>query len=233
MKSSIIIAVLLLAALCPVFCQDVINNGQIRLGNYDGSVTDTAQWGKKLYLSGVHENADSLWIVRYNRARDQSHLYVCIGNDAPSVKDRFVIGCGDSVMAERKNILVVRADGKVGINTSNLTQALNVNGYVQAKKIKIVATVWADYVFDSSYHLRAIPELIDSIKCNGHLPGMPSATNITAEGIDAAEICRLQQEKIEELFLYMINQQKRKKQLLTLITEQQKKLTALKLYYNK
>jgi hypothetical protein len=42
------------------------------------------------------------------------------------------------------------------------------------------------------------------IALNKHLPGMPSRSEILVNGQDIAEIQRLQQEKIEELTLYVI-----------------------------
>jgi hypothetical protein len=43
---------------------------------------------------------------------------------------------------------------------------------------------------------------------NKHLPGMPSASEIENEGVDLGEIVKLQQVKIEELTLLMIQMQK-------------------------
>ncbi|RXK86842.1 hypothetical protein [Filimonas effusa] len=213
----------------PAWSQDTATNGHVRVGLYNGAVTDTAEWGKRLYFGGAAENNDSLWMTRYNVARDRSEVRVCVGNDYPSAKDKFIVGCDYD--ATGRNILVVQADGKVGVNTSTLTEALNVNGYVYATQAKIILTGWADHVFDSSYHLRSVSELAGFIAHNGHLPEMPSAVTIDTNGINTAEISKLRQLKIEELFLYLIAQQKRKQELLQLLVKQQQQLAALKAYH--
>jgi hypothetical protein len=46
------------------------------------------------------------------------------------------------------------------------------------------------------------------IEENKHLPGMPSAQEIEKEGADLGEMVKLQQVKIEELTLLMIQMQK-------------------------
>jgi hypothetical protein len=46
------------------------------------------------------------------------------------------------------------------------------------------------------------------IEENKHLPGMPSAQEIENEGADLGEMVKLQQVKIEELTLLMIQMQK-------------------------
>ena len=43
---------------------------------------------------------------------------------------------------------------------------------------------WPDYVFDSTYQLNAIQDVAAYIKANKHLPEVPSADSIRANGID-------------------------------------------------
>lgn len=46
------------------------------------------------------------------------------------------------------------------------------------------------------------------IKLNQHLPDMPSESDVCKDGIDVAEMQAMQQRKIEELTLYIIQLQK-------------------------
>jgi hypothetical protein len=72
--------------------------------------------------------------------------------------------------------------GNVGIGTKNPTQKLAVNGTILAKEV-IVQTGWSDYVFDASYRLAPLSEVEEQIKKAKHLPGLPSATEVSAESI--------------------------------------------------
>ena len=80
---------------------------------------------------------------------------------------------------------------------------LFVNGGVLAKEVRVNAN-WADYVFKADYRLQSLAEVERHIQQHGHLPGMPSAKEVEADGLSVGEIVRLQQEKIEELTLHLI-----------------------------
>jgi hypothetical protein len=103
-------------------------------------------------------------------------------------------------------------DTNLGIGTDKFidgadTYKLSVNGAVRATKVKVYNT-WADYVFNKEYNLHSLNELEKYIKENGHLPNVPSAKEIEQKGIDLGDMSRIQQEKIEELTLYLIQQNK-------------------------
>lgn len=86
---------------------------------------------------------------------------------------------------------------------------------VRAEKVRVdvAAGVWADYVFDATYELKPLDELEQFIEENHHLPDVPSAENIEANGLDLAKTDALLLQKIEELTLYLIQQEKEKAQL--------------------
>jgi hypothetical protein len=140
--------------------------------------------------------------------------------------------------------LRIHDNGNVGINTINPTASLTVDGnvlignpsvvtlpagyklYVQTgiltEKVKVAivnTTNWADYVFENSYKLRDLNELETFIKTNKHLPNIPSAEEMVAEGLDVATMDAKLLEKIEELSLYIIEQNKRIEKLEQLIAE--------------
>jgi hypothetical protein len=99
--------------------------------------------------------------------------------------------------------------GNVGIGITNPSEKLSVNGKIRAKEIKVEATGWPDYVFDEGYKARNLEELESYIKANKHLPGMPSAKEIEANGIAVSEMLKSQQQKIEELTLQLIELNKK------------------------
>ena len=90
---------------------------------------------------------------------------------------------------------------------------LVVEGKIGAREIEVKEGNWADYVFDEDYKLMPLDSLAEFVKCHRHMPNVPSATEVRQEGLSLGEITRLQQEKIEELLLYIIEQQKQLNQL--------------------
>ena len=67
---------------------------------------------------------------------------------------------------------------------------------------------WCDYVFEDNYKLKSIYELAAYIEDKKCLPNMPSEIELIKNDVDLAELITLQQEKIEELFLYIISLKK-------------------------
>jgi hypothetical protein len=112
--------------------------------------------------------------------------------------------------------------GNIGIGTENNSiHKLAVNGSAIFKKVVVKnGTPWPDYVFDSSYQLPSLESVSDFIVKNKHLPGIPSASEAEANGLDLGDMCRLQQEKIEQLTLYLIKQQE-------LLNKQEERLNQL------
>ncbi|PDS23418.1 hypothetical protein [Flavobacterium branchiophilum] len=114
----------------------------------------------------------------------------------------------------------ISKEGKVSIGTGNSSipttagsvdvsnYKLFVNGGVLANEIR-VRTGWADYVFAKDYALKPIAEVEKFIASKGHLPNVPSAAEVADSGINVGDMARIQQEKIEELMLYIIQQNKR------------------------
>jgi hypothetical protein len=104
--------------------------------------------------------------------------------------------------------LLIKANGNIGIGTDAPREKFSVNGNIRAREIKVEATNWPDYVFDEGYKIGTLEELESYIKANKHLPEMPSAKEITANGLELGEMVRLQQQKIEELTLHLIDKDK-------------------------
>lgn len=67
---------------------------------------------------------------------------------------------------------------------------------------------WPDYVFNKEYKLPELNAVEEFIKKNNHLPGIPNAKTIEANGLNIGEMQKIQMEKIEELTLYIIELKK-------------------------
>lgn len=76
-------------------------------------------------------------------------------------------------------------------------------------RVSLQSTTWADYVFKEDYKLPTLVEVENHIKEKGHLINVPSAKEVKENGIEMGEMFRIQQEKIEELTLYIIEQNKK------------------------
>ncbi|RQO30386.1 hypothetical protein DBR32_12515 [Taibaiella sp. KBW10] len=89
---------------------------------------------------------------------------------------------------------------------------LSVDGTILAKEVRVAistATHWADYVFEQDYKLMPLQEVEAFIIANKHLPEVPSAQEVSKDGIEVAEISAVLLKKIEELTLYTIELQKK------------------------
>lgn len=103
---------------------------------------------------------------------------------------------------------------KVNIGTSvptppNFSLAVEKEIIAEGVTVRLVAN-WPDYVFQKAYDLKSLKYVEQHILENGHLHNTKSASQIYAQGgIDLKNTTIDQQEKIEEIFLHLIELQKR------------------------
>jgi hypothetical protein len=95
-------------------------------------------------------------------------------------------------------------------------------------KVDIPTGVWADYVFAPTYRLRPLSEVEKFIQTNRHLPDVPSAKELETNGLDLAEMHRIQMQKIEELTLYLLELKKENEELQKQLKEIKEKLNQKK-----
>jgi len=97
--------------------------------------------------------------------------------------------------------------------TRKLFQVGN-DGILRSREIIVdLLNTWPDYVFNADYKLMPLEAVSGYIQQEGHLPNVPSASTVAAEGINVAEMNRILMEKVEELTLYLIQQDQRIKEL--------------------
>ena len=100
-----------------------------------------------------------------------------------------------------------------GENNDDLI-SINSDGRIRCQGIVVKhPPFWPDYVFKPDYKLRPLCEVEDYIQQEGHLPGVPSETEIMNDGMDMQQLIVALTEKVEELTLYIIQQQKEIDQL--------------------
>ncbi len=142
------------------------------------------------------QSANSNHNLRFNRSDSQTDL---------------TAGASDVLfLNSAKQAVAIGANGFANSEAHGTHYKLVVNGKARIKdECLIIGTGWADYVFEESYNLLPLNEVEEFISKNGHLPNMPKTKEIEKNGLGLAQITIKQQEKIEELTLYIIELEKK------------------------
>jgi len=85
---------------------------------------------------------------------------------------------------------------------------LSVNGNIVCRDLEVTLSNWWDEVFNPDYSLMTIYELDKYISENGHLPGIPSESEVVGQTMSVQEMNLMLLKKVEELSLYVIELQK-------------------------
>nr|WP_068892581.1 hypothetical protein [Pedobacter panaciterrae] len=144
---------------------------------------------------------------------------------AGNVSLRFQTGYGTGTLVDR---MTISNTGNVGIGTTTPNAKLAVNGTIRAKEVKVETANWPDYVFAKEYKLPSLKETEEHILQQGHLPGIPSAAEVKANGVDLGEMNAKLLQKIEEMTLIMIELSKKVEDQSKVLKKQQKQLNKLK-----
>lgn len=144
------------------------------------------------------------WTIRMGRSFSYPNRTLDFG----MVSDDFGQNPAFYVAPKGVEVFRVTEDGNVGIGTTTPTEKLEVNGAIRAREVKLETTNWPDYVFEPGYELESLEEIEKFIQSESHLPEIPSAEEIEANGVQLGEMNKLLLKKIEELTLHTIAQQK-------------------------
>lgn len=94
------------------------------------------------------------------------------------------------------------------VNTNSINSSSIQASQIKANDIRMDMSNVADYVFDEDYKLKSLSEVESYVNEHKHLPGVPSAAEMEADGISVSKMSNLLLEKVEELTLHMIQLQK-------------------------
>ena len=185
--------------------------------------TSSANYSSRLYFKGQRETAGVSSHYIGTEGLGNYNLQV-------NVDENFLVKTNS---VER---LRIRGNGNVGIGISNPNEKLEVNGNaifqgsIESMKVKVTQTPgnWPDYVFSPNFKLRTLNELEQFIQKNQHLPEVPSAKEVEANGLDLGDMEAILLKKVEELTLYMIEQNKRLEKLEAENKELKKEVAGLK-----
>lgn len=174
--------------------------------------------GRAYGVSGIAGNADINYAVYGNLTGSNRGAAVFGSTDAITSPSALFNGQWAGYFVGDVNVT-----DRVGIGCSNLAPAiipttttyrLIVDGGILGKELFINNTAWCDYVFEEDYTLTSLEEVETHIQEKGHLHNTPSAVTIEeAGGIELGEMTRNQQEKIEEIYLHLIELNKEVKSL--------------------
>ena len=118
------------------------------------------------------------------------------------------------IITDNQQRMIVMTDGRVGIGTVPTTEPgtykLFVEGGIATRDVLVKLGTWPDYVFKEGYHLLSPAELRSFLKANGHLPGIPSAAEVEAQGgVEVGDLQRRMLEVVEQQALYILQLEER------------------------
>ena len=191
----------------------VIQN-KLLINNPPDIGTDGAQVKSGLSIYGTENNSGNHIVFKRSEGAEMAYIGWETETEANSP---FVIkssnGNDIKFMINDSEMMRVKA-GNLSIGTPDAKgYKLAVNGKIRAHEIKIETANWPDYVFAKDYKLLSLMETERHIQEKGHLPGIPSADEAKANGVDLGDMNAKLLQKIEELTLYLIEQGKEIKEL--------------------
>ncbi len=221
-----------------VFGVDDVSNSFLEITN---STLDANKFIPTLW---AHQQADNRFVIRHFattnstndngttplmifRAEIRNQLNLSAPNEAP-----FPWGSSPANVANRPlfawengntQLMRIAANGNITIGTvlTPSTYKFAVGGKIIAEELKVqLQSQWPDYVFSKDYQLPTLAQVEKQIKEKGHLANVPTACEIETNGFEVGEMARIQQQKIEELTLYIIELNKK-------LETQNKKIEAL------
>ncbi|VDH03352.1 hypothetical protein [Bergeyella zoohelcum] len=208
--------------------------------NLNTGFSPTNMYG--VYLADVNKGTASNYSIYTNagniRFGDLKHTN---NNNTASTGDRPVFVTADGVLkVGNASTALARAvwvpdtasnSVQLAITSANgdrTTHPISITdeGMVRATSFQGVngATIFPDYVFQkyytgtssikADYNFKSLSQVEDFVKANGHLPGYKSAATIKAQGyVDLMETQLTNVEKIEELYLHLMEKEKEVKEL--------------------
>jgi len=176
-------------------------------------------------FNGIRSKAGGFWDFTHDGANNGGNvIYGDVGGSMRFVTEPST-GAVNKTLTDadilNRTKMTIRTDGKVTIGGNNTNAPGNYLLYVRngilTEEVKVAvynSSNWADYVFDEGYDLPKLEDVETFIENNGHLPNVPSAEEIVENGgFELKKMSVTQQEKIEEIFLYLIDMNKKIKAL--------------------
>jgi len=174
--------------------------------------------------AAISANSTGNLLIGYAAGQNETgsnKLYIANSNTAnPLIKGEFdnrtlKINLGASSSQTVGFLAIGNFETTFPMPTGNSYRLIVQDGIITEKvKVAVKGTGdWADYVFEPSYKLMPLDKVESFIKENKHLPNVPSAEDMSKNGLDVTQTSAKLMEKIEELTLYVIELNKEVKAL--------------------
>ncbi|MEO7215176.1 hypothetical protein [Mucilaginibacter sp.] len=180
-------------------------------------------FNRKVATGGIYDNTHSAFQFTHKFTASPAADYLAFEVYNPS-------GTNVNPLA-----LTINNTAQIGVNTAYVPAGFQfaVNGSAIATAITVkLRSNWPDYVFKKAYQLPTLSYIKTYIDQNHHLPEMPSAKDVEANGMDVGEMNTLLLKKVEELTLYLIEKDKemgrQQEQINQIKRAQQRQLNLLK-----
>jgi hypothetical protein len=171
---------------------------------YLNAATKIESYGSNsLFVSNIQTNDfGHAAVIEVNRAATKAFS---INETSNNTSETFVVyGDGTTIIGGSSNSTIV---------PSNETK-LAVYGLISANEVLVKVDDFPDYVFEDDYCLEDIESVAEYIEVNKHLPGVKSRTEVLNQGgVELGDMQIAAMEKIEELYLYVIQLNERIKAL--------------------
>lgn len=178
-------------------------SSNIFIGNYSG-YEDGSHGNSNIFIghgAGFTENNGNTLVIDNAGETEKAFIW---GN---MLTDQLKFHAKVGILSNGNTNFGVFPANAGGVSVANY--GLFVKGGILTEEIRVsLAATWADYVFAKDYKLKTLKDVEKFIKENGHLQNVPSAKEVKENGIELGEMAKIQQEKIEELTLYVIEQNK-------------------------
>lgn len=185
----------------------------------DANSTQTISGNNKRFIT-INSNNSDVTHLKLNDKEDEQYGTISGTNNGShfglkdgdldwsylAVKDNY-----SSFKIDNSEIVRLKANGYVGIGTSNPQNQLDVCGIIRANEV-LVEDTWCDFVFEPEYCLTTLEEEAQFIKIYGHLSNFESAKTMNGK-INVNDIFKRQQIQIEENVLHLIQLNKANKAL--------------------
>lgn len=169
------------------------------------------------YYTDIVQNYNALYPFYINTNQEGRIGFKEFGLASPDGGTAFISGyygiafatsATDPTSVNIKMAILQNGNVLIGKTTQlNSTYKLDVAGNVRSNQV-VVNVTGADFVFDPRYQLSPLSELRKYIAYNRHLPEIPSAQQMQAEGLNVGENQIKLLQKVEELTLYLIDKDK-------------------------
>jgi hypothetical protein len=183
--------------------------------------------GLGFYFGQNQSSPDSWGLYGWGMHLNDASKFKLTGEGANSYNGSLALSCfygiffktyNGTVAIHQNGVMTIGIENKVILQRISDGQSwerpykLYVSSGIRTESVRVdIASSWPDYVFANTYQRMTLPQIETFINQNKHLPNTPSAETVKKEGLVLEATAINQQEKIEDIYLHLIELEKRLK----------------------